>query len=158
MKVISNISVYHTLHEDNTVYDYASPMTRLLCFLVEGTIFGTLIQLVVFLLVVALVLFTKKTNYFENVTYVSFFVYIYYYIARPYMANGQSFGKECLKLKIVDSNWDDPELSTLLIRELIGKPLCYLTFGLGFLIAFFRVDKRCLHDIISGTYVIEYKK
>lgn len=158
MKVISSISVYHTLNEDNTVYNYASPLTRLLCFLVEGTIFGTLIQLVIFLLMIVLVVFTKRTNYFENVVYVSFFVYFYYFIARPYMENGQSFGKEYLKLKIVDSNWDDPDLSTLLIRELIGKPLCLLTLGFGFAIAFLREDKRGLHDIISGTYIIEYKK
>lgn len=162
MKVISNISVYHNMMEDNKIYGYASPLTRLLCYFVDVTIFATFVQILSIISIFLTTLLSSSSslggNTLGNTILISWIFSIYHFIVRPYLVNGQSFGKECLKLKIVDSHWGDPSIVTLAIRELIGKPLCFLTLGFGFFISVLRKDKRGLHDLIAGTYVIEYKK
>lgn len=67
---------------------------------------------------------------------------------------GQTPGQMIMKTKIVDfETGNDITISQTFLR-MFGYLLCNFMFGLGFLVMFFRKDKRALHDLISYTAVI----
>lgn len=74
-----------------------------------------------------------------------------------YSTKGASLGKMALGLKVVDAR-DGTNLSFLTgaLRDSVGKLLSAF-FLIGYLIAFFRGDKRALHDLIVGSQVISTK-
>lgn len=65
---------------------------------------------------------------------------------------GQTPGKKFAMIKVVDAKTLQSASYIKLIIRFIGYFLSVITFG--FLIGLFRKDKRCLHDLISGTAVI----
>ncbi|MDQ3323469.1 MAG: RDD family protein [Acidobacteriota bacterium] len=68
--------------------------------------------------------------------------------------SGQSIGKILTGLRVVKTDGSEPELKNLLVRHLIGYPLMFLTFGVGFLISMFNEKGRALHDFLAGTVVV----
>ncbi len=68
--------------------------------------------------------------------------------------SGQSLGKILTGIKVVKIDGGEPALKNLIVRHIIGYPLVFLTFGLGFLIAVFNRKGRALHDFLAGTVVI----
>ena len=70
---------------------------------------------------------------------------------------GQTPGYKAYNLKVVDANTKEkPSLLKSLLRYIFF--VISSTIIIGELIAFFRKDKKTLHDILSGTYVIELTK
>jgi uncharacterized RDD family membrane protein YckC len=68
--------------------------------------------------------------------------------------SGQTIGKMLTGLRVVRSDGSAASLSRILVRHLVGYPLTFLTFGLGFLFSFFNREGRALHDFISGTTLV----
>jgi uncharacterized RDD family membrane protein YckC len=68
--------------------------------------------------------------------------------------SGQSIGKMLTGLRIVKTDGNTPSLPALLLRHLIGYPLSFLIFGLGFLLPVFNQKGRALHDFLAGTVVV----
>ncbi len=68
--------------------------------------------------------------------------------------SGQSVGKMLTGLKIVKIDGSAPSLGAILVRHLIGYPLSFLIFGLGFLLAVLNSKGRALHDFLAGTVVV----
>jgi uncharacterized RDD family membrane protein YckC len=80
----------------------------------------------------------------------------YYYYIYFYTKTGATPGKAVFKLKVVDAG--DGGLLTkrqVVIRELVGKSISGIIFGIGFLMACFRADKRALHDLMADSRVIQ---
>ena len=71
--------------------------------------------------------------------------------------NGQSIGKKILNIKIVDTNYNDINAMTAIIRY-IGYIISIIPLFMGYAIVPFREDKRALHDLIAKTYVIHTDK
>jgi uncharacterized RDD family membrane protein YckC len=76
-------------------------------------------------------------------------------------AYGQTLGKRLLKIAIVDLNGKVPELGNLLLkRYLVWWLLAYIPV-VGMLVVLvdylfiFRADRRCLHDQLAGTRVVQ---
>lgn len=80
-----------------------------------------------------------------------------YYLA----SNGQTVGKKLLDIKIVDLNGDKPEFTSLIAKRylpiwLVSQiPIIGGIITLADALFIFRKDKRCIHDIIAGTRVVE---
>jgi uncharacterized RDD family membrane protein YckC len=69
---------------------------------------------------------------------------------------GGTLGKRLMDIAVVDGNGHKPGLLQAFIRangEVLSAPL----FNFGFLIALIRSDSRALHDLISGTYVVQLR-
>lgn len=67
---------------------------------------------------------------------------------------GQTIGKWATGLRIEKMDGRDLSVVRALLRHLIGYPLSFLTFGLGFLVAAFNAHGRALHDLVAGTVVV----
>jgi uncharacterized RDD family membrane protein YckC len=86
---------------------------------------------------------------------------IFYFIqGYPLMANGQTWGKRVLKIKIVDLQGEKPSFWRLAGRRYLPIQLSNMIPVLGAIIAIvnvlliFRSDRRCGHDLIAGTRVV----
>lgn len=65
----------------------------------------------------------------------------------------QTPGKKLTHIRVVDAKTFAPATYTKLTVRFIGYFLSLISV-VGFFIGFLRRDKRCLHDLISGTAVI----
>jgi uncharacterized RDD family membrane protein YckC len=80
--------------------------------------------------------------------------------AFPLIANGQTWGKTALKIKIVDLQGAKPDfLKMIAMRYGIGAaiqliPIAGSIYGLVDALFIFREDKRCIHDHLAGTRVV----
>ncbi len=68
--------------------------------------------------------------------------------------SGQSIGKMLTGLRIVKTDGTAPSFGSILIRNLIGYPVSFLIFGLGFLLPVLNEKGRALHDYLAGTVVV----
>lgn len=84
-------------------------------------------------------------------------------VVQLYMLNksGQTIGKRLLKVRIVRKDGSRASLGRLfglryLVPALLGViPLIGSVFGLADALAIFGKDRRCLHDLMADTVVIE---
>ncbi len=68
--------------------------------------------------------------------------------------SGSTIGKRLLRLRVVNETIEKVNLKTAIIREIVGKYLTLLTFGIGYLMILINKDGRGLLDIVSKTYVL----
>jgi uncharacterized RDD family membrane protein YckC len=72
-------------------------------------------------------------------------------------ASGQTLGKKWCKIKIVDHETGGPVgfRQSVLLREVLNGVMSLVPlYGLVDALFIFRKDRRCLHDLISGTDVV----
>lgn len=98
-------------------------------------------------------------QFFQMVLTIGIFVFIYYTLI-PWRLNGQTIGKRMFRIRTVKVDGTALDMTTIIIRELIGRLFIdYTTLGLGMVISYLvmlsRKDKRSIHDIIAGTKVID---
>lgn len=68
---------------------------------------------------------------------------------------GQTPGKMALRLQVVHSHGDALGFGRAFVREVIGKFISGLLFGLGFVIVAFDRNKQGFHDRLAATVVIK---
>ncbi len=68
---------------------------------------------------------------------------------------GQTLGKMIIGIKVIQTDGQKLQWSTVIIRELIARPLSQLlgTY-LGYLVCAFHPRKQAVHDLLSDTCVI----
>lgn len=76
---------------------------------------------------------------------------LYFFIFHA--TRGQTPGKQCLGLLVIDEYGERPGLAKTLLRT-AGYALSVLPFSLGLLWIGFDREKRALHDWVAGTYVV----
>jgi uncharacterized RDD family membrane protein YckC len=76
------------------------------------------------------------------------------YMAGFHWAHGRTPAKSILRLRVVDQNGQNPSLSRALVRGLILSVSLGL-FLFPFLYVFFNPQRRALHDLAAGTYVVD---
>ena len=74
-----------------------------------------------------------------------------YWLLMHWMS-GQTVGKRVVGVRVVSLDGGPLTLGGALLR-LFGYWLSSLVFGIGYLMAAFRRDKRALHDLLAGTRV-----
>lgn len=78
----------------------------------------------------------------------------------PLHANGQTWGKKLLSIRIVDLHGNTPPLVELLLKRYLPThaianiPCLGIIYALVDSLMIFRQDQRCLHDLIAGTRVV----
>ncbi len=69
-------------------------------------------------------------------------------------ARGTTPGKMLLGMRVARESGERAGFFTMLIRELIGKTISFIVFGLGFLWILLDKDKQGWHDKLMNTYVV----
>jgi uncharacterized RDD family membrane protein YckC len=71
---------------------------------------------------------------------------------------GTTLGKLTMGLRVVRSgDGADVTMSAALLRESVGRLTCQVTFGIGYLAAFFNPMRRTLADLIADTVVVRLR-
>ena len=78
----------------------------------------------------------------------------------PLVRNGQSWGKKMLSIKIVDGLGRNPSIGRLSVRCAVAMLVGLIPFvgrlaSLVDVCLIFRVDRRCGHDLVAGTHVVQ---
>lgn len=80
-----------------------------------------------------------------------------YFLLLPLFWNGYTIGKKIMGIRIVKMNGENVGIGNMLLRELVGRLIYIITFGIGIIASAIMVaareDKRSIHDLIAGTYV-----
>ncbi|WP_298578089.1 RDD family protein [uncultured Luteimonas sp.] len=86
------------------------------------------------------------------------FVAVQFY---PLNANGQTWGKRVLGIRIVDMDGAKPPVGRLIalrylpVQVVSNVPLVGTVLALVNVLLIFRSDRRCGHDLIAGTQVVK---
>lgn len=79
----------------------------------------------------------------------------------PLSRSGQTQGKKLMKIQIVDTEGQIPAIAKLVIMRnflpgiLFQIPYIGGLLGLVDCLSIFTADRRCLHDHLAGTYVVD---
>ncbi len=82
----------------------------------------------------------------------------------PLAKTGQTWGKKLLSIRIVDLHGEQPPLWRLIVLRYLPTQLMSLVpivgnfYVLVDAVFIFRQDKRCLHDLIAGTQVVNVRR
>lgn len=76
-----------------------------------------------------------------------------YYVLTTWQS-GSTLGKRIMKIKVVTQNGSKATLTTVLLREVVGKFVSTIVIGLGYLWVLFDAKKQGWHDKIAKTIVV----
>lgn len=157
---------YIPLPESDGDLPLASPLTRLGSAIIDGVI-----QIAIFLVIrelLALAGITSLLKLFGGRSDESGFatgiveVVFFYLIHWRFLAStGQTIGKKITKIKIVTMEGKKPSMLALCVwRYGVIQAMTFLPSMFGFLslldvLFIFRKDRRCIHDLIAGTRVVQ---
>ncbi|MEZ2334173.1 RDD family protein [Mucilaginibacter sp. RCC_168] len=79
---------------------------------------------------------------------------VVYHVVMESSVKQATYGKQMLRIKVVDMNGDRISTGTAISRNLL-KLISALPFCLGYVIAFFNKKQQCLHDMLANTLVIK---
>lgn len=82
---------------------------------------------------------------------------VLYFILCTYLT-GTTLGKRAMNLRVVSADGQKLTILNVVYRETIGRFLCGLSVGIGYIIAGVDREKRGLHDILCDTRVIYAKR
>lgn len=74
------------------------------------------------------------------------------------LLRGQTLGKFLTGSTILNQDGTNPNLITIVRRNVLGYAITALTLGIGFLSIAFSRKGRALHDMVAGTVVIRGRK
>jgi uncharacterized RDD family membrane protein YckC len=80
------------------------------------------------------------------------FLFAALYVIVLHVLEGQTIGKLLVRIRVVGLDGSPPPLGTSLLRFL-AYAVSLMPFGMGFVMAGLRADRRGLHDLIAGTRV-----
>lgn len=81
-----------------------------------------------------------------------------FYTTWFYKNRGATPGKQIMGLRVLDHETGEYlSFWQTFMREYIGKVVCVLALGIGFLIMLFRPDRRGWHDFLGGSEVVLLK-
>ena len=84
--------------------------------------------------------------------------HVLYFILCTYLT-GTTLGKRAMNLRVVSADWGQRlSLLDVVYRETVGRVLCSLSIGIGYIIVGFDGEKRGIHDMLCDTRVIYAKK
>lgn len=145
-------------------YNLASPTDRLAAVLVDGVIIGLPILVFLFAYFGFSGMFDMVRKY--GILYslvVTIISQIIYFSVNGIMLYkyGQTIGKKVMGIKIVKLDNSLPQLTnSYILRYLIPSIFPIIPFvgsmiGLADILCIFKSDRRCIHDLMAGTRVVE---
>jgi uncharacterized RDD family membrane protein YckC len=79
----------------------------------------------------------------------------YLYYAGFVAAHGRTPAKSIMNLQVVDALGRKPTLGQAFMRAFVFMISVYFFYGIPLFYAFFNPQRRALHDLAAGTYVVE---
>jgi len=74
------------------------------------------------------------------------------------LVTGQSAGKLFTGLRIISKTGAQASYTRIFLRQTLGYLITLLTFGIGFFICALNSRGRALHDLMTGTFVVQAEK
>lgn len=134
----------------------ASFWMRAFAIIIDGLFMGVLAQIIQYIVLAIFPLPSGNSGsavgFFMVMIINLIFLPLLYYI--PLMKQrGQTIGKILMKVKVINAdNTADLKVSTILLREFLGKFISSLVFLAGYIVFLF--GKETWHDKIASTRVI----
>ena len=141
---------------------YAGFWARLAAFLIDGVLvwLGLLLVRLVMLFVSSgldgTILDGNILFHYSLTDIVVYAAEVVYFILFTYYS-GTTLGKRALNLRVVNANGGKLSLWDVVYRETIGRFLCAVTIGIGYIFVAADKEKRGLHDMLCDTRVIYAK-
>ncbi|MDD5211175.1 MAG: RDD family protein [Sulfuricurvum sp.] len=157
--------IKHSIPPKTPIINYASFSSRVLGFLTDIFMIGLPISLILLMVfgydqmhtagAVDVITNNQKAlknppNPLSSILQIILFMVVTVELWHRYT---QTPGKKLSHIRVVDAKTLAPATYGKLIVRFVGYFLSLISL-VGFFIGFFRNDKRCLHDLISGTAVI----
>ena len=142
IKTAQNVSIRQNL---------AGVGQRLLAVLIDMIFLGLFYYFVFYLLSL-----THYKNFFSSIAFITVLMlpYFLYYPLLQYWNNGQSLGKQLMKIRIVKTDHSHPKLGDFLIRWILRLFEINIIPGLGLLFILFTDKNQRLGDLAAQTVVI----
>ena len=143
---------------------YAGFWVRLAAYLIDSVIVFVGL-LVVRLILLGIMSAAKDTALGGNLLFqynlkdiVLYVMEALYFILFTYYT-GTTIGKRLMNLKVVRADGEERlSLLNVIYRETVGRFLCSVICGIGYILAGIDGEKRALHDILADTRVIYAKR
>lgn len=135
---------------------HAGMVSRFLAFVVDQFLIGLLFAAGAALVAAASDVVLGRTVDLADGRWLAasvFAAWSFLYVAGQLATSGRTVGKALLGLRVVGAEGDALTPRRAMVRTLVF-PLGFLLFGVGFLVALGRSDRRALHDLIARTAVI----
>lgn len=141
------------------VYYFGGFWVRLWARLIDLMAGAVLIPLFIFLVLTIGALFGKVELgkfFIMDITYLSLAVWLSYtfYFVLLNCTWGKTVGKAAMKLKVVNLQGKKPGIGQSIYRETIGRFLCGVLLGIGYLPVLFTRQKITTADFLSDTRVV----
>ena len=81
------------------------------------------------------------------------FIFLAYFII-PTGLFGRTIGKWVAGISVVDENGHKPGVAVAIPREMVGRFVATIAFGIGIIWIFFDKNHQGWHDKMAGTYVV----
>ena len=134
----------------------AGRITRLGAVILDGFIY--LIPPVILAVVTPLLVHGPGGETVTGVFILIAFVIVFLYQMVLLIKDGQTLGKKALRIRIVkmDTGENGGFVPNVLLRLIVNGLLGIIPlYGLVDILFIFRGDRRCIHDMIAGTQVVE---
>tara|TARA_B100000749_G_scaffold280707_1_gene278127 strand:- start:42180 stop:42692 length:513 start_codon:yes stop_codon:yes gene_type:complete len=154
---LSMVIGYHNAQHEDHQLKVAGIRPRLLAFMFDVFFLTLMVRLI-------LALFSAVMGYdFINMpTELGLFIAwttVFIYFVVPQYLTGQTLGKRIVKIKVIHQDeYQNINFIQFIAREVFGKFVSIITFGIGFMLVLTREDRRALHDLMSRTRVVDLKK
>ena len=147
MNLRSNAIKRRTKRDEPTIYPmvFAGPLRRLYAFTID---------LGLIMMVIYSVAPLANGNLFNEKAAPQDIVFFLGYFIVPTIIWGRTPGKWVAGIVVVDSDGRTPGPAAI-PREMIGKLVSYLSFGIGILWLILDQKRQGWHDKIAGTYVVD---
>jgi len=138
-------------------YELASLRERILAFCIDLIIIGTIY--VVFLAFISNVFGVSNSGILSFfATFFPFFAFLAYHLLSEVLANGQSWGKKAMGIRVVRLDGQEPGLSDFLLRAIFHIVDSMISIGIvAALLISSSIKNQRLGDITANTTVIRTK-
>ena len=129
---------------------FAGPLRRIYAFAID---IGILLMVVF----VVGPIFGSREGIFDifsiQAGIVDVFIFLAYFII-PTGIYGRTLGKWVAGISVVDENGNKPGVAVAIPREMVGRFVATITFGIGIIWVVFDKNHQGWHDKMAGTYVV----
>ncbi len=140
-----------------TMYRAAGFWIRLCAFIIDLLVIGGLNAIIWELLLPA----GPKTGFINEILHVNALFLgvtgaLYFILMTHYFQ--QTLGKMIAGIKVIQRSGEPLSWITVIFRELVARTLSQIMgLNLGYIVCWFNAEKRCVHDLLSDTWVV-YEK
>ncbi len=124
---------------------FASPLRRLYAFAID---IGILLMVIFMIAPIS-----GGRVFSPQAGVIDVFIFLAYFII-PTGIFGRTIGKWVAGIAVVDENCNTPGVAVAIPREMVGRFVATITFGIGIFWIFFDKDYQGWHDKMAGTYVV----